>query len=242
MDSDAFLPLASEHEPPTQRMWAVPTAIPALEYDEPAAELWARICEGTLRIDEQRASEHHLLIALEQQTPAVSALEGRPLLVLEAVLQGHTANYVALDLGVAVSTASGDLKRALVALGLRPRLSAIPVYLAQISNAAERQETLRVCQGRFDARNARYVTLLLPKYENWLEESLSAVELQVCQMLLGGHTHDQIAAARGTAPRTIANQLGSVFSKLGASGRMEVVAKLARSVSAASDASRSPIV
>lgn len=159
---------------------------------------------------------------------------------LEAVLQGHTANYAALELGVAVSTVSGDLKRALVALGLEPRLSAIPVYLAQISNTARRKETLRVREGRFDARHAGYVTLLLPKYENWLEQSLSPVELQVCQMLLWGNTYHQIATARGTARRTIANQLGSVFSKLGASGRMEVVAKLASCVSTAPAAFRAP--
>jgi DNA-binding NarL/FixJ family response regulator len=197
------------------------------ERDLSAVEVWDRICSARLRIVEERMAEEHLLIALREEQPAAPAVEGRRLRLLELVLQGRTANYAALELEIADSTASLDLKRALLALGLRPRFSTIPVFLSELSNAAQRKELVRARDGFFDAPRPGHMTLLLPRHDHWLVERLSRVELEVCSMLLRGHTHEQIAKARGTAPRTIANQLGSVFGKLGASGRMAVIALLA---------------
>lgn len=199
----------------------------APERDLPAVTLWSRICGATLRIEAQRTEGDQLALAFREQLPVAPAVHGRRLRILELVLEGQTSNYAALELGMAASTVSCDLKRALLALGLSPRFSAIPVYLSQLRHAARREQPLRVREGRFEARQPGYVTLLLPTYDRCLGERLSPVELQVCQLLLAGHTYEEIAAARGTATRTIANQLSSVFVKLGASGRMELVARLA---------------
>jgi DNA-binding CsgD family transcriptional regulator len=54
--------------------------------------------------------------------------------------------------------------------------------------------------------------------------SLTPREREVVKYLSRGYTNRDIALACGTAPRTVRNQLSSVFEKLGASTRAEVVA------------------
>ena len=53
---------------------------------------------------------------------------------------------------------------------------------------------------------------------------LTAREREVLGYLRLGYTNPQIAAACGTSPRTVRNQLSAVFEKLGASTRAEAVA------------------
>jgi DNA-binding CsgD family transcriptional regulator len=55
---------------------------------------------------------------------------------------------------------------------------------------------------------------------------LSPSEAAVLRQLIGGATHAQIAAGRGTAPRTVANQLAMTFQKLRISGRGALTAHL----------------
>lgn len=52
---------------------------------------------------------------------------------------------------------------------------------------------------------------------------LSAAEREVARAALEGLSNGEIAAARGTSVRTVANQLQSIFRKLGVSGRTELI-------------------
>ena len=53
---------------------------------------------------------------------------------------------------------------------------------------------------------------------------LAAAERDVLRRILRGESNAEIAAARGTAVRTVANQVSSIFHKLGVSSRGELVA------------------
>jgi len=44
--------------------------------------------------------------------------------------------------------------------------------------------------------------------------------------VLEGQSTASVAQARGTSPRTIANQIATIFRKLGVSSRAELAAKL----------------
>lgn len=55
---------------------------------------------------------------------------------------------------------------------------------------------------------------------------LSAAEHEVLVLLLDGHDTRGIADARGTSPRTTANQVASIFKKLGVGSRAELAAKV----------------
>jgi DNA-binding CsgD family transcriptional regulator len=56
---------------------------------------------------------------------------------------------------------------------------------------------------------------------------LSAAEREVALLAAGGCPSREIASQRGTSERTVANQLASIFKKLGVSSRAELARLLA---------------
>ena len=56
---------------------------------------------------------------------------------------------------------------------------------------------------------------------------LSRAEFAVAERLLRGHSNARIARARKTSARTVANQVASIFRKLGVRSRRELLARLA---------------
>jgi len=57
-------------------------------------------------------------------------------------------------------------------------------------------------------------------------DGLTPAEIDVCEGLLAGLSDSEIAAERGTSPSTIANQVASIFGKLGVHSRAELVVVL----------------
>ncbi len=56
---------------------------------------------------------------------------------------------------------------------------------------------------------------------------LTAAERAICQLVLEGRSNAEIAAARARSARTVANQLRSIFTKIGVASKAELVANLA---------------
>jgi len=73
-----------------------------------------------------------------------------------------------------------------------------------------------------------YVVLSYPLPELSLPEALSGAEREVALLLLAGDGYAQIAARRRTALRTVANQVASIFRKVGVRSRLELAVRLAR--------------
>lgn len=57
--------------------------------------------------------------------------------------------------------------------------------------------------------------------------SMTDAEQEILGMLLERRTQRDMASARGTSARTVANQVASIYRKLGVSGRVELLARLA---------------
>jgi DNA-binding NarL/FixJ family response regulator len=72
-------------------------------------------------------------------------------------------------------------------------------------------------------------TLLVLHFETTQASSakpiLSSAEAEVLRALASGLTNAQIAAARGTSPRTVANQVQSLLRKFGMQSRHQLGAK-----------------
>jgi DNA-binding CsgD family transcriptional regulator len=56
---------------------------------------------------------------------------------------------------------------------------------------------------------------------------LTRAERAVVEAVLRGASNAEIARSRGTSPRTVANQLASIYEKLGVRTRYELVRRLA---------------
>ena len=76
---------------------------------------------------------------------------------------------------------------------------------------------------------ADVVLLSYPAASVLLPPGLTDAEREVVEAIVEGKSNAQIAAARGRSARTVANQVNSVFRKLGVGSRTELVALCARS-------------
>jgi DNA-binding CsgD family transcriptional regulator len=69
-----------------------------------------------------------------------------------------------------------------------------------------------------------YVLLSLPRAWN-MPDNLTAAERQVALAVLSGLSNADIARMRGSSPRTVANQLATIFRKLGVRSRSELASR-----------------
>jgi DNA-binding CsgD family transcriptional regulator len=79
---------------------------------------------------------------------------------------------------------------------------------------------------RFRVGGEELVAFSVPKRALAIPEQLSAAEREVTELMLSGLSNAEIAAFRGTAIRTVANQVAVIFDKLGVGSRGELVARL----------------
>ncbi|HYP98946.1 MAG TPA: helix-turn-helix transcriptional regulator [Polyangiaceae bacterium] len=234
VDSDAFAPdsaprvsLGDLSSQPDDRWESSPP--PNDGSPEALSAVWAALCAGQLRIVQHAQDELHTILYLEERRAdelARWALRGRPLTVLERVFLGQSLNFIALDLGFSSSTVSAEFQVAMRTLGLKARLSCLPVHIPQLWHASRAHPVGATAAGS-GWHGARFATVALPRPELRLASVLSRAELEVSTMVLQGKTHAEIASVRGTSARTVANQLASIFGKLDVSGRQQLVTTLA---------------
>jgi DNA-binding NarL/FixJ family response regulator len=188
--------------------------------------LWSALCAGTLRITELVESDARTSAVLERRSEGetAGAMVGRRRRdALQRRLAGQSEKAIAIDLGLASSTVCGDIRRSLDTLSVDPRTPGLMLFLARVYHATSRSQwgaTFR----RLAPGDLFVVTL--PPLELNLARYLAPAELDVCQLLLRGCAHGEIARVRGTRPRTVSNQIATVFHKLNVSGRMALIAAL----------------
>ena len=76
-----------------------------------------------------------------------------------------------------------------------------------------------------ESDDGSFALLSFPLRNDPAPPRLSPAEGEVVRLILAGHTSRCIATLRGTTPRTVANQIASIFRKLGVNSRLELVVK-----------------
>lgn len=191
----------------------------------PAELLRFELCHSIKTVLSFSTEQRHVRVVLEQRASPGRSMAPRRLRALDLLFQGVSQTAIAIDLGVAASTISGELKAALQGLGIGGRVFALPPFLPQIWQLAAGGRSVRVV---VDPHDRTRQTLLLPRVDLALSETLAPAEVEVCRLLLQGCSHEQISVVRRRAGRTVANQLAAVFAKMDVSGRLELVARLVR--------------
>ncbi|WP_394847853.1 LuxR C-terminal-related transcriptional regulator [Pendulispora brunnea] len=138
----------------------------------------------------------------ERQTVAMAAL-------------GHSNKVIADELGLSVSAVSAYLARAARKLRVDSRVDLARLY----RDTAPRPPS--AADDRRPPPRADTAKHLPPK-------GLSASERAVLLGVLCGKTNAEIAQARRSSVRTVANQVASAFRKLGVSSRGELAARMFR--------------
>lgn len=84
---------------------------------------------------------------------------------------------------------------------------------------------LKSCRLELEERNV--LVLSFPLRPQRVPPSLTSAERDVVRRALAGASNAQIARARGSSARTVANQLGAIYRKLGIFSRTELAQRFA---------------
>jgi DNA-binding NarL/FixJ family response regulator len=214
--------------------WRLRTALGAVDERPPAARdglrcamtarepvascqhLWQAILAGQWSLlDTFTAADTRYIVAYQNPRVGVTlrALDPRERSVLELSLDGHSGKWISLELQLCESHVARTLRTALRKIGVTDTADLIGVRDAMF----EPVEDLAAGVGLAVARlNRAAVT-----------PHLSDAERAIVMSIMRGKRAGAIARERGTSPRTICNQLASVYRKLGVSSRREVLALFA---------------
>jgi len=220
MTNASLLVRDSRFEP---QRWIEPPQITLI----PLSELWALLASGTIVLVDSQYSDQRCFATL--QAPARgNRPQSAQLRVLERVLLGERQKSVAIDLGVSASTIAVACETSLSAMGEHRSASRAFVLFAMALHSYHglRLEPARLAITENPSPECWTISVERPDCE--LPPCLTHVEKSVVRLMVEGRTHLEIAARRRVSPRTIANQLASIFRKLGASGRSELVSHLVR--------------
>jgi len=148
--------------------------------------------------------------------------------VLKRVLLGEAPKAVAIELRMGLSSVAAAIQDCLLGMGIPGRLSQASVLLTMAACAAHRPQSSptlgRLSRIEFNGEGFWVVSVVRPDLQ--FPVPLSEAEAAVVRELLAGRSHAQISNLRATSRRTVANQLATVFRKLGVSGRGAVVHRL----------------
>ncbi len=187
------------------------------------ADLWRGLVGGQLFLSSSYYRDGRCYTTLQRAERTSPPPSPQAVQVLESVLAGVSQKLLASELGVASPTIAAYCSGTLRGVGHEWLSSRAPIVVVMAALAtrgvalpgARLEQTLDdgSCVLSVETPGASYAKRLSPG------------EWAVARATIEGKTHAQIAKARGTSRRTIANQLASVFYKLQAFGRSELRAK-----------------
>lgn len=192
------------------------------------ALVWRQLVTGLYRVADGFFSDEHCYLVLSSETGnAPAAVEGRRLDILLAVLGGLRQKNIAIDLALAPSTVALNSRLALQSLGVTCKPSRAHPLLMLAAHAVRTATSIVARRSTFIAPDDSELTVIaVPRPDRHLAAILPSAELSVIRRLVEGLAYGEIASYRGTASRTIANQITAVFRRIKVSGRNELVLQL----------------
>jgi len=194
----------------------------------PLARLWQELTSGTCTIVTSSFSDTHCyLVTVPAEPNAARPIAARARRILESLLRGCAQKNISYDLALAPSTVTLIAQRALASMGWMSRPSrANPLLMLAARAASEQDETLSGTLAMVIRAGVRLRVVSVTRPELGVVGRLPGAELDIVRSLVEGHSHADIARRRGTAQRTIANQIASVFRRLDVSSRAELIHRL----------------
>lgn len=188
------------------------------------ALLWKELALGLCSVVDAFFTDERCFLVTSPVEGQATPLEGRRLQIVEAVLAGEGQKSIAIELKLAPSTVALNARLALTALGLSAKPSRAHPLLMLAARASRIPSLRAVGRLSFIERGGsvqRVVSIARP--DLGLHRVVPPAELAVIRLLIEGAPYEEIALHRGTATRTVANQVTAVFRRLKVSGRNELL-------------------
>lgn len=184
-----------------------------------AISMWTALVEGrwTLLEHFDRGGRRYLVAHRnEPRVRGALALSAREEQVAGYAALGHPVKLIAYELGLSSSTISEHLAAAMDKLGVPTRADLARVWASANAVPSEAAAPLDAHQ--------RLAVAAAEIGERTDDPRLTDTERGIVSAILRGESNAAIAQARGTSPRTVANQIARMFKKLGVGSRAELVA------------------
>jgi DNA-binding NarL/FixJ family response regulator len=189
------------------------------------SSLWAGLMGGHLELRHELSPEVPWIVWFRERARPGPDIPERESQILERVLSGDQQKTIALDLGVSEATVSGRLARGLGNLGLVRRT--VPLVVAVVACARSIGVSLPPSRCEvFSAGDSRFRRVALPAPTLAAARALTGAQRAVACMLLEGRSRAEMAAQRATSVSTIAVQLTSLYTTMGASGRFALLRRV----------------
>jgi DNA-binding NarL/FixJ family response regulator len=192
------------------------------------ALFWRELMSGLCTVVDGIFTEErcYLLLAPTLGTPE-HPIEGRRRDILEAVLCGEGQKNIAMDQGLAPSTVALNARLALESLGLTCKPSRVhPLLMLAARASRDPHSSLAATLSFVQQGDAQLRVVAMARPDRRLAKLLPPAELAVVRALVEGQCYAEIAKARGTSTRTIANQITAVFRRMRVSGRSQLLERL----------------
>jgi DNA-binding NarL/FixJ family response regulator len=195
------------------------------EFDGEAA--WMALWAGEWRVVEHEAMSHHHAIVCE---PVPGRPIAAPLLTVAEVslasrfARGVPLKAIAADDGrptAATRKCLAEVKRKLM---IKNEAQLVVLFGGTDHDRVPTPPGLRATITGFGSGERLRLQYRWPASR--LPPTLSNAERTVVLDLIDGVSREAIAHARGTSPRTVANQMASIFRKLGVGSRVELLVAL----------------
>ncbi len=195
--------------------------------------LWDELVAGTCKIESwsHEPDTWSMVVSINPLltgSPAIP-LRQRDQEILENALLSGVRKIVAVEVGLSCSSIAVIMQSCFQFMGLHCLPSRIPGLVVAAAHARHRQPTqfganLSGPRDRLFAQ--RSISVARP--DTQLAAWLAPAEHAVIALLIEGQSYAEIARARNTSIRTVANQVASGFRRVGVSGRAELLCLLAR--------------
>lgn len=185
-----------------------------------AMDLWKGLVSGRWSLIERVESDGTTtLVAHENEphTPDPRGLSPRERAIVELALTGASNKHIAYTLGLGPGTVAKHLQRASAKLGVDSR-----VELMRIGGLGRAEAPRAVLRGE------KLGLLVLGNTAATQALPLTQAERDVAMLIAQGLTNAEIAARRGSAERTVANQVASIYEKTGVGSRAELTLAMTR--------------
>jgi DNA-binding CsgD family transcriptional regulator len=194
------------------------------------AALWDELIAGTTKIESWSHAEASWSMVVSRHPAGPSAaLRRRDVEILEHTLLSGVRKHVAVEAGLSCSSIAVIMQSCFQYMGLSCLPSRIPGLVVAAAHARHHPATKFHTATRLRATGAteqRTITVRRPDVT--LAAWLAPAEHAVINLLIEGMSYAEIAQARNTSVRTVANQVASGFRRLDVSGRAELLCLLAR--------------
>lgn len=195
--------------------------------------LWEELVAGTCKIESWSHGPDNWSLVVSRSPAVVGptpiALRPRDQEILEHALLCGVRKIVASEVGLSCSSIAVIMQSCFQFMGLSCLPSRIPGLVVAAAHAHHR--ALTQLQPSLGVERQRMLTrqvIRVPRPDLALASWLAPAEHAVIALLIEGQTYAEIAQARHTSIRTVANQVASGFRRLGVSGRAELLCLLAR--------------